>query len=75
MPVARYNACEITWHRCEQPVVAVCVVAPDATIVPVLTDGVPSTGGLPNIVSLGYLLCVTVVYIFVWLYKWCSVDM
>ena len=35
VPVAYYGACEIAWHRCERPVVAVCEVVPAADIVPV----------------------------------------
>ena len=33
VPVARYSACEIGWHRWEQPVVAVCGVVPVAALV------------------------------------------
>ena len=33
-PLARYGACEIVWHRWEQPVVAVRGIAPVAAIVP-----------------------------------------
>ena len=36
MPVARCSACEITWHRCEQPVVAVSGVVQVAAIVLVI---------------------------------------
>ena len=37
MPVARYSACEVAWHRWEKPVlvVAVCGVVPVAAILPV----------------------------------------
>ena len=35
VPVARFSAGEISWHRREQPVVTVCGVVPVAVIVPV----------------------------------------
>ena len=39
MPVTRYIACDIAWHRGEQLLAAVCGVAPVATIVPVFPVG------------------------------------
>ena len=35
VPVGRYGACEIAWHRWEPPGLAVCGVVPVAAIVPV----------------------------------------
>ena len=39
MPVARYSACEIALHRCEQAVVAVREVVPVSATVPVFPSG------------------------------------
>ena len=38
MPVARYSACEIDWHRWEQPATPVRGVVPVSAIVPVFTS-------------------------------------
>ena len=39
VPVARYRACEIVWHRREQPVVAVCEVVRVVAVVPIFPAG------------------------------------
>ena len=35
MPIVRYSACELAWHRWEEPAAAACGVVPVAAVVPV----------------------------------------
>ena len=44
VPIARYSACLIAWHRWEQQVVSACGVVPVAALVPMFPSMIAHTG-------------------------------